>query len=244
MHTLKSICLLNFFVFISFFSIAQTTEDSGNKMVYTKYVSEFLFQFSETETISNKSQLNGVKTSILPNFGAYTHINFNNNIGIIPALSIRNVGMKTYNDSVNSVKYDLIKRRALLLGGSLALKLGSFSKHAFLYGGAEYEMSIHVRQKLYDDSQHQAFKQGEWFSTATERFLPSAFIGFQFPNGYNIQAKYYLNNFLNHNYSGALGDFTNLKTSQVFYISVSFQFKESDPSLKEKIEEKKDAIDL
>lgn len=244
MRALKTYSFFFFFIGLSHITFAQTTEDTGNKMVYTKYVSEFLFQFSETETISNKSQLNGVKASILPNFGAYTHINFNNNIGIIPALSIRNVGMKTYNDSVNSVKYDLIKRRAILLGGSLALKLGSFSKHSFLYGGAEYEMSIHVRQKLYDDSQHQVFKQGEWFSTATERFLPSAFIGFQFPNGYNIQAKYYLNNFLNHNYSGAFGDFTNLKTSQVISLSLSFQFKESDPSLKEKIEEKKDAIDL
>ena len=61
--------------------------------------------------------------------------------------------------------------------------------------------------------------------------MPSVFAGIQLPGGINIKARYYLTDFLNSGYSGNnssglfdVSDLTRYKSTQNYYISISWQF--------------------
>lgn len=224
----------------------QNDEQNNGKKVYVQNVSDLLFQLSESIDTANKSSNNGVRTTYFFNYGEYLHIDVSNNFGIVSGLAIRNVGMKTFDETIQNTEYDKVKRRVFALGGSLAIKAGSFSKHSFLYAGGEYEMAFHYRQKLYDNSGKKVEKQGEWLSSATNRFLPSAFIGYQLPSGINMQVKYYFDDFLNNSYNGILGDFTVFKKTQIICFAISYQLNKSkgEKSIFEKLEEKTGVFDL
>jgi len=230
---------------ISFNSFGQKEQANGKK-VYVQNVSDLMFQLSESIDTANNAFNNGVKTTYFFNYAEMIHIDLSNNYGMITGLSIRNVGMKTFDETIGNINYDKVKRRVFALGGSVAFKVGAFSKHSFIYAGCEYEIAFHYRQKLYDNF-GKIIKQGEWLSTATNRFLPSTFIGYQLPSGFNIQMKYYLNDFLNNSYKGVFGDFTLFKKSQIICFILSYQLNKSkgETSILDKIEEKKgDIFDL
>ena len=71
-----------------------------------------------------------------------------------------------------------------MLGVPLAIKLGSFKNHFYFFGGGEYEMAFHLKEKYWTDSFDRSgpkTKSTEWFSSQTPTFLPSLFAGVQFP---------------------------------------------------------------
>ena len=80
-------------------------------------------------------------------------------------------------------------------------------------------------------------KNTKWFSNQTPIFLPSVFAGVQLPGGVNIRFKYYLKNFLNTDYTVSsnsqegctfnLSDLSRYEESQIWYISVCWQFNTS-----------------
>jgi hypothetical protein len=129
-----------------------------------------------------------------------------------------------------------IIRRQYTLGLPLALKVGAFDKHIYFYGGGEYEMAFHFKEKYWtgtDDRGGTKSKDTEWFSSQTPTFLPSVFGGLQFPYGLNVKFKYYLTDFLNHDYKGNgnsvagstfdISDQTRYEDSNIFYVSLSWQ---------------------
>lgn len=241
---LKYVLLSFSIVCFAFQSMGQKT--NNGKKVYMQTVSDLLIQMNESyDTLENASK-SGVRTTYFFNYGDYMHVDFSNSIGLVTGIAIRNVGMKTFDQSVYGVEYDKIKRRVFALGGSAALKLGSFSKHSFVYAGGEYELAFHYRQKLYSKSGNKVVKQGEWLSSATNRFLPSAFVGYQLPSGMNFQLKYYFDDFLNNSYKGSLGDFTVFKKTQLICLAVSYQVNKSigDKSILDKLDDKRGIFDL
>jgi hypothetical protein len=140
------------------------------------------------------------------------------NIGLYTGGYIHNIGFKIKENDVKDIY------RVYSLG--LALKLGSFKQHMYFFGGGEYEMFFHYKHKrIYDDGKD---KNTDWFSSRCNRFMPSVFAGIQFPKGMNLKFTYFLNNFLNEDFTGSqFGDpvdYGNWKT-QVFYITVSFNIK-------------------
>lgn len=188
--------------------------------VYTVSGGEFIFQLSEVEQ-NDESMSTNLRFTLWFHAGEYVHLDFDNNIGFFSGLALRNVGFIT---SQNDVR---VKYRSYNLGIPLAIKLGSFKDNFYLYGGGEYEWMFHFKQKTFINDQK--VKYSEWFSDRTPNFIPSVFAGIQFPKGINIKFKYYLDNYLNHKFQSTddnpYNDYTSFNKTQVWYISLSFFFK-------------------
>jgi len=166
------------------------------------------------------------------------NIDLNNKIGFYTGAAIRNVGLiqeDLYqymgftgidNTHPNWNKNTKIKRRSYSLGFPLALKLGLLDKHYFLYAGGEYEWMFHYKQKLFIDDNKT--KYTEWASDRVNHWMPSFFAGIQFPGGVNLKFKYYLKDFLNTDFQGVdFGenvDYSQFKSSGIWYISMAFVF--------------------
>jgi hypothetical protein len=153
------------------------------------------------------------------------HMDFTDHVGIYSGFALRNIGLIMNDSRLNDAfNYSKIIRRSYNLGVPLALKLGSFDNHFYVFGGGELELLFHYKEKYWENGQK--YKTSEWFSNKTKRFLPSVFAGVQFPGGLNLKFKYYLDDFLNHDFkgSGDRNDYTTFKKSQVFYVSLCWQF--------------------
>ena len=108
-------------------------------------------------------------------FHLQTHVNFDltENVGLYTGFAIRNVGL-IMEDYFQNVGYNVgqlhpdynkntkVKHRSYALGFPLAIKVGSFDKNFFVYGGAEYEWMFHYKQKKFIDDGKYKYK--EWTS--------------------------------------------------------------------------------
>ena len=220
-----------------------------NKKVYFTDPAELILQFSQINIQDNTAR-NGIRASYFTNIPYYMNINFNNNFGIMPGVSIKNIGIKTKDEIIDSVSYYKVIRRVFTAGISAAAKIGMFNKGLWLYGGGGVDWAFHYRQKFYEktDKKH-ITKKGEWWSKATPNVIPSVFVGVQTPIGINVKATYYFNDFLNQNYKGTFGDFSKITQSQLFTITFALVLKEmkDSSSLLDPIEEplrKEKAIEL
>ncbi len=214
---------------------------------YSAIVTEFIFAYNNCEFTdafySEYPQAEITKSDL--RFTAFFHLrqewhlDFTNNIGIITGIGIRNIGMITDEvlpdqeiDSL-TINYKII-RRIYTLGVPLSFKFGSFKDHLFFYIGGELELALHFKEKYWTNTHS---RKGDktiytsWFGEQTPLFLPSVHGGIQLPGGINIRLKYYLNDFLDHGYQRTgidnrfnVSDLTRYKTSQVFYLALSWQF--------------------
>jgi hypothetical protein len=209
------------------------------------FTQEFIDQYPDARLADNN-----VRFTCFFHLGQYLHYDINDNFGLYSGLGVRNVGMitdeslpQTVTVSGAIVPYDDYKviRRQYMLGVPLAFKVGSFSKHLYFFGGGEYELAFVLKEKYWTgsfDRDGSKTKTVKWFSDQTPTFLPSVFAGVQFPGGFNVRFKYYLTDFLNTDYkvssnsqeggSFNLSDLTRYKESQVFYVSLCWQFNTAD----------------
>ena len=232
----------------------------AQKDVYTVSSGEIIF--SQSQASLSQEFLNNyggaaivgqnVRFTCFFHIGQYLHIDMSDRLGFFTGLGIRNVGMITheklpnlggnaidgYNPGDDYTNYNIVKRQ-YTLGLPLALKLGSFSKHFYFFGGAEIEWAFNYKQKYWTDQNFDRsgdkVKFNDWFATQTDAFLPSVFGGVQFPGGMNLRFKYYLNDFLNQSYGKELntsvtkaynvGDLSRYSSSQLFYVSLCVQLE-------------------
>jgi hypothetical protein len=197
-----------------------TTSETKSQVVYPVSSGEIIFSFADVERNGVNVPTN-MRFTVFFNYGQYWHFDIGNNVGFYTGGAIRNVGFITDEDNFK------VKRRSYTLGVPLALKLGSFGDNFYIFGGGEYEWLFHYKQKIFQNDNK--IKRTEWLSDRTARFLPSLFAGIQFPKGLNIKFKYYLDEFLNRDFTGTdLGepvDYSEFNQTQIFYVSVSFQLK-------------------
>ena len=189
--------------------------------IYPTSSLEFIFSFADVE-VNNVNQNTGVRFSVFFNYGQQWHMDFTDKIGMYTGGYIKNIGFKIKeNDRVDI-------HRVYSVGVPLALKLGSFKNHLFFYGGGQYEMFLHYKHKQKTDDDKT--KTSQWFSDRVNLFTPSVFAGIQFPKGLNVKFCYYLDQFLNQDFSGSSFneqvDYSQWNT-QVFYISLSINMKTS-----------------
>ncbi|MBA7529809.1 hypothetical protein ES705_22008 [subsurface metagenome] len=232
--------LLFFFLalFSMFMAKAQKTYSvTSGEMIFSFSNVEFTDAFLADNPNAEVTKTN-LRYTIFFHLGQYWHIDFTNNIGILTGLGMRNVGLISDEKIPETVGSEVmvdhkIIRRVYTLGVPLSLKIGSFKNHIYFFGGGEYELAFQYKQKYWKSHSRSGSKtkENEWFASQTPTFLPSVFGGVQLPGGINIKFKYYLTDFLNHNYSRTssggnfeVGDLTRYKTSQVFYFSLSWQF--------------------
>jgi len=214
-------------------SVAAITLEAQNKHIYLSSGSEVIFSGTNVA-------FNGTNTHNNIRFTLFFHtqqlINFDltNNIGLYTGLAIRNVGLimedlyqnvgyNVYNTHPDFNKNTKIKHRSYSLGFPLAIKLGSFDKNYFFYAGGEYEWMFHYKQKKFIDGAK--YKFTEWTSDRVNPWIPSLFTGIQFPGGFNLKFKYYLDDFLNKDFTGQdFGedvDYSLFESSNIWYISLS-----------------------
>jgi hypothetical protein len=188
---------------------------------------ELLFQFGDVELANSNVTKEPMRFTFFLHLGQYWHLDIGNYLGFYTGTALRNVGF-IYDEDIPQKTV----RRAYTLGVPLALKLGSFKNHIYIFGGGEYEMLFHYKGKRWYSNERDGSKirDKELFSDKTELFIPSVFAGIQFPGGVNLKFKYYLGDFLNLDYVGndlgntnvAFSDFTK---QNLFYISLSWQFR-------------------
>ena len=173
-----------------------------------------------------------------PFFHTQHHLNLDlgNNIGLFTGLGIRNIGVITedYYQNIGFLGIDnthpdfnkntKMKRRSYSLGFPVALKLGSFRDHFFLFGGYEWEWMFHYKQKLFLEGNKYKFR--EWTSDRVNPWIPSFFAGIQFPQGFRLKFKYYLDDFLNPDFTGIdFGeqvDYSAFESTGIWYVSIAF----------------------
>lgn len=186
-------------------------------------------------------RFNGVGVNTNTRFTLFFHVqqfvnlDLTRNIGLFAGGAIRNVGLITEDlyQNVGFSDVDLthpnwnkntkIKRRSYSLGFPVAFKLGQLDKNYFLYAGGEYEWMFHYKQKQFLDDNKTKFK--EWGSKRVNPWVPSLFAGVQFPGGFNLKLKYYMQDFLNTDFTGVdFGqdvDYSQFQSSGIWYISVA-----------------------
>jgi len=158
-------------------------------------------------------------------FGSYWHYDINNHIGFYTGITNRNIGFITNEAASDGITAGNVKwkRRAYALGVPLAIKIGNLENGLYIFGGAQYEMLYHYKEKEFLPSGKR--KYTEWFSDRLNMWMPSVFAGVSFPHGLSIKVTYNLNNMMNEDYSYAMTDGTTIKPykyldSKLLYISV------------------------
>ena len=220
--------------------------------VYSVTSGEMIFGLSDVSfsdqflsTYPGASVSTNMRWTVFFHLGQYWHLDFTNNLGLISGIGIRNVGLitdETLPESAvpagqvytgNYIDYKII-RRSYMAGIPLLVKLGSFKDHIYFYGGAEYELAFHYKEKYWTGTHSRdgaKTKTTDWFGSQVPTFIPSVKGGVQLPGGFHVEFKYYLNDFLDNSYKVSqngnqfnVSDLTRYKTSQVYYISISWQF--------------------
>jgi len=199
--------------------------------VYSVTSGEMIFGWADVDqTPIGGGEMQGV--SAIPRFsvffhvGQYVHLDLTDAIGLYSGMAVRNIGFITEDDALG---LDKEKHRSYTLGIPIALKLGSFRNHFYVFGGAEYEMLFHYKYKYWENGDK--YKTSEWFSDRTKRFVPSVFAGVQFPKGLNVKFKYYLDDFLNSDFKKGddpRNDYSRYGKTQMFHISLCWQFNTKD----------------
>lgn len=206
---------------------------SSGEMIFSNGTVEFTDAYMQQFPEAQVSQV-PVRFTAFFHFTQYWHMDFGQNIGLFSGLGIRNVGLISdevlYNSASSIESYQPYKiiRRVYTGGIPLALKVGSFKDNLYFFGGGEIEFPIHYKEKYWNSHSRDGSKTKtkEWFGGQTEPIMPSVIAGVQFPGGFNLKFKYYLNDMLKNSYTNTnfVSDLTRYESSQVWYVSLSWQF--------------------
>jgi len=212
----------------SFSSFAQDSDNysekkSQSKVYYTKGGNASLLSFAQVTR-------NGEEISTIPRFtmflniGTNANVDLGNNLGLFAGLNLTNIGMITEEKIVGTVKTDVFKykQRVYALGVPVGIKIGDLRKF-YVYGGAEAAYAINFKQKTFINGE-KVDKFNEWFSNRSNPFMPAVFAGFQTKSGFGLKVQYYLNNFLNPNFSeGGAKPYANTE-SKLFFVTLGYNF--------------------
>ena len=211
--------------------IAGLSSLSKGQDIYTSSGGEMIFQMSQADRGGNSLSTN-LRWTVFLHFGQYVNFDFGKNFGLYTGLALRNVGfiMNENRSSGTEGELRLEKHiyRTYNLGVPLAIKFGSLDNHLYFFGGAEYEWQFQFKHKYWPSGNgsrsNEKVKYTGWFTDEVRYFVPSVFVGVQFPAGINLQFKYYLQSMLNQDYKDSSGDriYGDLDV-KMFYISLSFR---------------------
>ena len=223
-----------YIILLALILVLTSTDSYGQKLYHTN-AGEIIFSGADV-TYGGLDVNSNIRFTLFFHTQHHINLDIGNNIGLFTGFGIRNIGFITEdlyqnmgfldidNTHIDYNKNTKIKRRSYSMGFPIGLKLGSLSKHFFLFGGYEWEWMFHYKQKLFIDGEK--FKFSEWTSDRVNPWVPSFFGGIQFPQGFRLKFKYYLDDFLNPGFTGVdFGeqvDYSNFQNTGMWYVSLSF----------------------
>lgn len=194
-----------FFTFLMILGIpfsgkSQESDDAMYRtdQTYFSQETEMIFSFANIDAASMSID-NIMRWSPVFNFTGHLNHDFSKYFGLDAGFGIRNVGfIAKFPNEENSPKR---KFRTYNLGIPLGIKVGNLNQRNpfFFFTGYEVEMPFHYKEKLFINGD-KTNKITGWFSNRTDRFTQSLYAGVQFPQGFSLKFKYYLNNFFNQDY--------------------------------------------
>ncbi len=204
---------------ISFFvTNAQTDSIKSKQWYFSRSTDAAIVSFSSVTR-------NGVALNTAPRFTFFlnggTNFNYNisNRIGFYTGWNIKNNGI-VYDDN-DSVRY---KRRVILIGTPMAVKIGNFTKGNYFYCGVQGDFALNYKEKKFLNG-NRVEKNHEWFSKRTPDFVPSLFAGFFTGKGVGMRACYFPQNFFNQGYEkNGVKPFAGMGAKNVFFVTVSYNF--------------------
>jgi hypothetical protein len=213
-------------LFAALFGLLAVNHIQAQKKVYGSGGSEMIFSFASTEFITTDLQKietgNVMRWAPVLNYSVHLNYDPSSWLGLFTGLAVRNVGF-IYNVPETDHKY---KYRTYNLGVPIGIKVGNVNGF-FVYGGYEIEYAFNYKEKFFKNTAKQTVDV-YWFTDRVEQFPQSILVGINFPYGFNIKFKYYLNNFHNKDYVSGIDDLGNeikpyeALSSNVFYFSLCF----------------------
>ena len=204
---------------------------SNGQDIYTSSGGEMICQMSQADRGGNSISTN-LRWTVFLHVGQYVNFDFGKNFGLYTGLALRNVGFIMNENRSHGTGEELRLEKHIYrtynLGVPLAIKFGSLDNHLYFFGGAEYEWQFQFKHKYWPSGNgsrsNEKVKYTAWFTDEVRYFVPSVFVGVQFPGGINLQFKYYLQSMLNQDYKNSSGDkiYEDLNV-QMFYISLSYR---------------------
>ena len=232
----KKFILLTLFAILS--TIALSQEPKARKRIYHSGSGEIILSGANilySGVHGNVDVNTNLRFTLFFHTQQMINYDLNDRIGLYTGVALRNIGLITEDKyqylgftgvDQNHENWNVntkIKRRSYSLGFPLAVKVGSIKKHTFLYAGGEYEWMFHYKQKLFMDGNKT--KYAEWGSDRVNPWVPSLFVGIQFPGGLNLKAKYYMKDFLNRDFRGKdFGqdvDYSQFQSTGIWYVSLA-----------------------
>jgi hypothetical protein len=207
-------------IILTTFAVISLVIANAQTKVYNSTSSEMIFSFATINKGGNEIGSN-LRWSPVFNFQSLVNYDFNNHIGFFHGLAIRNVGFIYDIPGTDTLK----KYRTYNIGIPIGLKLGDLDGGLFLFGGYEFEMPFHYKEKLFiNDDKKDVISV--WFSDRTNWYTQSVFVGINFPQGLNVKFKYYLDGFFNKDYTETVNGirtkpFQNFD-AHVLYISLAW----------------------
>lgn len=204
-------------------SPVRNQDSHESKVYYTKGGNAALLSFAQVNR-------NGEEVSTLPRFtmffniGTNANIDLGDNFGVFTGLNLTNIGMITEEKIVGVVKTDVfkLKQRVYAVGVPVGIKIGDLRKF-YVYGGAEAAFAINFKQKTFINGEKMD-KFNEWFSNRSTPVMPALFAGFQTKSGFGLKVQYYLNDFLNPNFSeGSTKPYAGTE-SKIFFVTLGYNF--------------------
>lgn len=210
---MRKLSLLTLLIGTALFSFGQIKH-------YASSSGEMIFSFANIKQSGNTID-SKLRWSPVFNWQVFSNHDFTQHVGMFYGFAIRNVGF-VY-DIPNS---DTLKKyRTYNIGIPIGIKIGNM-EGGFIYGGYEFEMPFHYKEKTFVNGDKKD-KIQVYFTDRVNWYTQSLFAGFNFKRGLNIKFKYYLDNFFNPNYSevNAAGvrvkPFSNFN-AHVFYVAIQF----------------------
>jgi len=217
----KSILILIFSLFLySAHSQVETYFSSGWEMIFSFATVEYTIVDDEGTRVYDKGNI--MRWAPVLNLQGMYNVNLGKAFGLFTGLAVRNVGF-IYDIPETSYKF---KYRTYNLGLPIGLKIGNM-KGFFLYGGYEIEYAFNYKEKRFENNSGKVTTV-HWFTDRVTQFPQSFLVGINFPYGFNLKFKYYINNFHNQDFiDGYTADGEPIKPyedlkSNVFYISLNF----------------------
>jgi hypothetical protein len=187
---------------------------------YPSASGEMIFSFAKISKNGVDISSN-LRWSPVFNIQIYSNHDFSQHMGLFYGIAMHNVGFIYDVPQSDTLK----KHRTYNIGIPIGIKLGNLGKDMFLYGGYEFEMPFHYKEKTFVNKDKKD-KISVYFPQQVNWFTQSVFFGLNFRGGANIKFKYYLNGFFNKDYTETVNGvkvkpFANFD-AQVFYIALQF----------------------